>query len=69
MQSDGTTVLIHLDSRSPSDPADQAQAEPRFRAAEDEQLRKTVYIDWANWQDHQPGTHRPPNLDEYGGVE
>ncbi len=69
MESDGTIVLVHLDSRSPASTDDQAQFEAHFRELNDERLRNVAYLAWANWENHQPGTHPPPNLDEYGGVE
>jgi peptidyl-prolyl cis-trans isomerase D len=69
MESDGTIVLVHLDSRSPASADDQAQFEAHFRELNDERLRNVAYLAWANWENHQPGTHPPPNLDEYGGVE
>jgi peptidyl-prolyl cis-trans isomerase D len=64
-----TILLLHLDSRGPADTAKLPEFETRFRAAQDEQLRATVYVDWANWESKQPGTRRPPDLDQYGGVE
>lgn len=69
MESDGTIVLIHLDGRTPASAEDQAQYEAQFRADNDERLRNVAFLSWANWENHQPGTHPPPNLDEYGGVE
>lgn len=69
MESDGTTVLVHLDSRAAPSQADQAQFETQFRQANDERLRNVAFLAWANWENHQTGTHPPPNLDEYGGVE
>jgi peptidyl-prolyl cis-trans isomerase D len=69
MESDGTIVLVHLDNRAPASEGDQAQFEAHFRDMNDERLRNVAYLAWANWENHQPGTHPPPNLDEYGGVE
>jgi peptidyl-prolyl cis-trans isomerase D len=69
MESDGTIVLVHLDSRAPASATDEAQNEAQFRAANDERLRNAAYLAWASWENHQPGTHPPANLDEYGGVE
>jgi hypothetical protein len=69
MESDGTIVLVHLDSRVPASQEDQAQFEARFREMNDERLRNVAFLAWANWENHQAGTHPPPNLDEYGGVE
>jgi peptidyl-prolyl cis-trans isomerase D len=69
VQADSTTLILHLDSRGPADPAGLAEFETRFRQAQDQELRSMVYIDWANWKSKQPGTHKPPELDAYGGVE
>ena len=69
VQSDNTTLVIHLDSRAPADPAGLAAFETRFRESQDQQLRSVVYTDWANWKSKQPGTHKPPDLDSYGSVE
>jgi parvulin-like peptidyl-prolyl isomerase len=67
--SSNTALIIHLDNRDKADPAGLAEFEGRFRDSQDEQLRNMVYIDWVNWKSKQPGTHRPPDLDSYGGVE
>jgi peptidyl-prolyl cis-trans isomerase D len=69
IQSDNTTLVLHLDNRTPANPAGLPEFEGRYRQEEDEQLRKVVYTDWANWKDNQPDTHKPPDLDAYGGVE
>jgi peptidyl-prolyl cis-trans isomerase D len=69
VDSDHTIVVVHLDNRAPSDKAGLSAFETGFRQRQDEQLRSLVFVDWANWMDHQPGTHKPPDLDEYGGVE
>jgi peptidyl-prolyl cis-trans isomerase D len=69
MESDGSLMLIHLDSRGPAIKADEDQYEAHFREVQDARLSNLVYLDWATWKDRQPGTHPPPNLDEYGGVE
>jgi len=69
VQLDGTTLIIHLDSRAPADPAGLADFEARFRNSQDEQLRSMVYVDWANWKSKQPDTHKPPDLDAYGSVD
>ena len=69
VQSDGTTILVHLDSRADADPAGLADFETRFRQLQDEQLRRIVYVDWADWKSKQPGTHKPPDLEAYGSVE
>jgi peptidyl-prolyl cis-trans isomerase D len=69
MESDGTIVLVHVDSRAPAAPADQAQYQQEFEQRADERLRDTAFVEWANWESRQAGTHPPPNLDEYGSVE
>jgi peptidyl-prolyl cis-trans isomerase D len=69
MESDGTTVLVHLDSRDPASAADEAQFEGPFRQSNDERLRELAFSAWVSWENHQPDTHPPPNLDEYGTVE
>jgi hypothetical protein len=69
VQTDNTTLVIHLDSRGQADPAGLADFENRFRQSQDQQLRALVYADWANWKSKQPGTHKPPDLDAYGSVE
>jgi len=69
VQSDGTTILVHLDSRADADPAGLAAFETSFRQQQDEQLRQIVYVDWADWKSKQPGTHKPPDLEAYGSVE
>ena len=69
MQADNTILVLHLDSRAKADPAKLADFETRFRQSQDQQLQSTVYIDWANWKSKQPGTHKPPELDQYGSVE
>ncbi len=69
VQADNTTLVLHLDARASADPAGLADFENRFRQSQDQQLRALVYIDWANWRTRQTGTHKPPELDAYGGVE
>jgi peptidyl-prolyl cis-trans isomerase D len=69
IESDSTTVVIHLDKRSPADPAGLSRFEAAFRRNEDERLRNVVSDDWANWMAKQPGTHKPPDLEQYGSVE
>jgi len=69
VQDDNTTVLVHLDSRAVADPKGFADFATKFRQNQDERLRNQVYIDWAKWESTRPGTHKPPNLDEYGGAE
>jgi peptidyl-prolyl cis-trans isomerase D len=69
VQSDNTTLIVHLDSRAPADPAGLADFENRFRNSQDQQLRQIVRSDWANWKSKQPGTHRPQDLDSFGSVD
>jgi len=69
IQSDNSTVIIHLDSRAKPDPAGLAEFAVRDREMQDQQLRGAVYVDWANWRSSQPGTRRPPDLALYGTVE
>jgi peptidyl-prolyl cis-trans isomerase D len=69
IDSDQTIVVVHLDSRAAPDPAGLSEFETRFRNAQDQQVRTLAFIDWANWMSKQPGTHRPPHLADYGGVE
>jgi hypothetical protein len=69
ISSDNATLVLHLDSRAPADPAGLADFEKRYRDEQDEQLRELVSTDWANWKSKQPGTHRPPELDAYGTVD
>ena len=69
MQADNTILILHLDSRGQADPAGLAEFETRFRESQDQQLRAIIYTDWANWKSKQPGTHKPPGLDSFGGVE
>lgn len=69
IQSTDSILVIHLDSRAKADPAGIAEFEGRFRDYQDQQLRQAVSNDWVNWQNKKPGTHRPPDLDQYGGVE
>ena len=59
IQSDNATLLLHLDTRAPADPAGLADFENRFRSSQDEQLRNIVSADWADWKSKQPGTHSP----------
>jgi SurA N-terminal domain/PPIC-type PPIASE domain len=69
MQADNTLLILHLDSRAKADPANLADFETHFRQEQDQRLQSTVYVDWANWKSKQPGTHKPPELDQYGSVE
>jgi peptidyl-prolyl cis-trans isomerase D len=69
IQSDNTVLILHLDSRAPADPAGFAAFEQRYRQSQDQQVRSWAFIDWTNWVSKQPGTHPPPNLNEYGAVE
>jgi peptidyl-prolyl cis-trans isomerase D len=69
VQSDNTTLIVHLDSRDQPDPAGLADFETRFRESQDQQLRQVVVTDWTNWKSKQAGTHKPPELDSYGNVD
>jgi peptidyl-prolyl cis-trans isomerase D len=69
VETDNTSMIIHLDSRAPADPAGLAAFATRFDDQQNQQLRNNVFMDWANWEDRQPGNHKPPDLDQYGGVE
>jgi parvulin-like peptidyl-prolyl isomerase len=67
--SQNAVLVLHVDARTPADPAGLAQFETRYRESQDEQLRRQAYADWADWKSKQPGTHKPPQLDAYGSVE
>jgi peptidyl-prolyl cis-trans isomerase D len=69
VQSDNTTLVLHLDRRDPADPAGLADFEGRYRQSQDQQLRALAYVDWANWYSKKSGTHKPPYLDDFGAVE
>jgi hypothetical protein len=69
VEADNTTLILHLDSRAKADPAGLAAFETNFRTSQDQQLRRVVEGDWANWKSKQPGTRKPPDLDAYGSVE
>jgi peptidyl-prolyl cis-trans isomerase D len=69
LQSDNSVLILHVDSRAPADPAGLADFETHFREVQDQQLGGAAFLDWANWQSKQPGTHRPPNLEAYGAVD
>jgi peptidyl-prolyl cis-trans isomerase D len=69
LQSDNSVLVLHVDSRAAADPTGMADFETHFRETQDQQLRGAAFLDWANWQSKQPGTHRPPNLDAYGAVD
>jgi hypothetical protein len=69
MQNDNTILLVHLDSRAQADPAGLADFEVNYRESRDNNLRTQVYIDWADWLDKKPGTHKPLDLDQYGSIE
>jgi peptidyl-prolyl cis-trans isomerase D len=61
-----TTIIVHVDSRSKADPAGLDAFEASFHDTRDGELRLQVYLDWADWMDKKPGTHKPPDLDQYG---
>ena len=69
LESESLVLVLHVDSRAPADPAGMADFESHFRETQDQQLRGAAFLDWANWQSKQPGTHRPPNLEAYGAVD
>lgn len=69
VETDGTFLVIHLDSRGEPDKAGLGNFETRFRQGEDQKLRAALYTDWATWMSKQPGTHKPPELEAYGSVE
>jgi hypothetical protein len=69
MQINNTVVLIHLDSRATADPAGLANFEVSYRNTRNNELRTEAYIDWADWMAKKPGTHKPPDLDQYGSIE
>jgi peptidyl-prolyl cis-trans isomerase D len=69
VEADQTQVIVHLDSRAPADPTGLADFEKNMSGRANEEVQNLVYADWANWMSHQHGTHPPPNLEEYGGVE
>jgi peptidyl-prolyl cis-trans isomerase D len=69
LQTDNSVLVLHVDSRAPADPAGLADFETHFRETQDQQSRGAAFLDWANWQSKQSGTHRPPNLDAYGAVD
>ncbi len=69
LEGENAVVILHVDSRAPADPAGFADFATRYDQARDQELRGEAFVDWINWQSKQPGTHRPPNLDVYGGVE
>jgi peptidyl-prolyl cis-trans isomerase D len=69
LQDDDSVVILHVDSRAAADPAGFNAFETQYGQARDQELRGRAFVDWINWQSKQPGTHRPPNLEIYGGVE
>jgi hypothetical protein len=69
MENDNTTILIYVDSRDKADPAGMAEFETRYRQSQDDNLRMQAYFDWANWMEKKPGTHKPPDLDQFGSIE
>ncbi len=69
LESDNSVVVLHVDSRSPADPAGLADFEKNFRAQQDHDLQAKAAYDWVNWENKQPGTHRPPNLEAFGAVQ
>jgi peptidyl-prolyl cis-trans isomerase D len=69
LPSDETVLVIKLDARAPADPADLPDFEKNFRSEMENQTRRLVEQDWADWLEHRPNTHRPPNLESYGSAD
>ena len=69
MENDNTIILLHVDSRGSADPAGKADFEVSYHDTRDNELQTQAYLDWANWMDKKPGTHKPPNLDQFGSIE
>ena len=69
VQSDNTFLVIHLDNRAKAAATDLADFEKRFGGRQNEEVRAQVYVDWANWAGKRPGTHKPPDLAAFSGVE
>jgi peptidyl-prolyl cis-trans isomerase D len=69
VESDGSVIVAHLDTRAPADPKGLADFETRYRQQQDDQIRSLAFVDWAEWKSKQPGTHKPPDLEAYGSVE
>jgi len=66
---DNNAIIFHLDSQAKADPANLNKFETNYRQQQEERLRTYVYIDWTNWQTKRPGTHKPPDLDQYVSME
>jgi len=68
-QNDESLLIIHLNGRTKADQAGYTTFATRYGQQQDQRLRGMVFVDWANWMSKRPGTHRPPELEAYGGVE
>jgi len=66
---DNSAIIFHLDSQAKADPANMKKFEDRYRERTEQKLRTYVLIDWTNWLSKRPGTHRPPDLDQYASVD
>ncbi len=69
VQSDDSMLIVSLDSRAKADPAGLTNFATGFGEEQNQRLRSMVYLDWAEWASKRPGTHKPPDLDAYGGIE
>lgn len=69
IETDNSSLVLHLDSRAKPDPAGQADFDTRFGSSQNDRLRQLVYEDWINWQNKQRGTHQPPSLEAYGSID
>jgi peptidyl-prolyl cis-trans isomerase D len=69
MQSNKSFFIVHLDGRAKADPVGLAQFETQYRQQQEQMLGSDVYNDWAEWRSKRPGTHKPPELDQYGSIE
>jgi hypothetical protein len=69
MDNDNTIMILHLDSRGGADPAGLPDFEIKYHDSQDNALETQAYLDWASWMDKKPGTHKPPDLEEYGSIE
>lgn len=68
-QLDKGLFIAHLDSRAKADLTGLAQFETQYRQQQEQELRNEAKSDWADWRSKRPGTHKPPDLDQYGSLE
>ena len=68
LESENSVLVLHVDGRNTADVAGFADFEKSFRQSQDQELREKASFDWITWLGKQPGNHRPPNLEAYGGV-